>query len=69
MLPLTTTRTGVDVFRTSCEPYQKPRTIRMIKRMAMAVWMYSFFQSFLRVAVNVLPSVGEVGCSDLSAAF
>jgi len=60
MLPEGTTTTGFWVFRASVEPNQKPKNMRMIKPMIVAVWMYSFFQSFLSAVVNGLPSCGWV---------
>ena len=56
MLPEGTTTTGLCVFRARVEPYQKPKNMRMIRPMIVAVWMYSFFQSFLSTAINGLPS-------------
>jgi hypothetical protein len=53
MLPLTTASAGgIFVFSTSCEPNQNPKTTTTIKATTTTVWKYSFFQSFLIVAVK-----------------
>jgi hypothetical protein len=67
MLPLGTTAIGTDVPRIICGPYQKDKTTRRIRAMMMAVWKYSFFHSFLMVAVKVwLPLVSGMLCLDVA---
>jgi hypothetical protein len=56
MLPLNTANAGYCVLSAICTPYQNPKTASAIKPSITAVWKYSFFQSFLRVAVKALPS-------------
>jgi hypothetical protein len=53
MLPLSTADTGYGVFKTACDPYQTLRNTRAIKPMVTAVWKYSFFHSFFKVAVKL----------------
>ena len=62
MLPEGTTTMGFGLFRAIVKPYQKPRNMRTIRLRIVTIWMYSFFQSLLRVAVNAFASVCPVGC-------
>src|SRR4030042_1559653 len=57
MLPLSTANRGYCVFSTNCDPNQNPATTRRISPITTAVWKYSFFQSFLSVAVTCRHSV------------
>jgi hypothetical protein len=52
MLPEATAKAGYCVFRTNCEPNQKPMTIKMTKITIAAVLKYSFFHNSLSFAVD-----------------
>jgi hypothetical protein len=61
MLPEATANAGYCVFSASREPYQKPKTTAIIKRIMIAVWKYSFLNNFSSVeVVNDLPSASEM---------
>lgn len=57
MLPEGTTTIGFGLFKVNVAPNHKPKNISTIKPMIVAVWMYSFFQSFLSFAVNELAPI------------